>query len=457
MASALEKIDYAALKTLEAHPEFRMADNIEGYVYSRFDPTYFTSKDGARAALMEVSENEFIYELGKFAFMCSDLYVNALASDKEDAAFMRLGKLCYDFVNFVSSKKINPFLFLKANIQYLRDVARCFGYYRFDHFEEYGKLICKYNIIYDGTFDRAYEDASHVHNVKVRHRNINKCHRDVLTGKQFQLSHAEYSLDGNVFAVSDIGRERGSQEDAVLMLNHPDNSSYKLIAVADGMGGEKQGEVASNETLKLLSEWFEKLDVSVLDNPEELNPIFANAVSIINNKIFEKLKGEGGTTLSVAIVCNGVTFVASIGDSRIYLLRNTKLEQVCEDDSYVYNLYKAGEIKYRDDMRFHKESNVIMKGIGTHSQLFCTDMHFIKDYDLLMIFSDGVTDCLSDDEIKIFAIGEKPQKLAREIVKFAKFHDSKRINKNDDELYNDVIHGGKDNLTAAVFYPGRKV
>ena len=98
-----------------------------------------------------------------------------------------------------------------------------------------------------------------IKNTKLHQENINLCREEVLSGKQIRLKHSKYTL-GQMTATQDVGKNRSGQEDSVIILEHPKNKDFKLMAVSDGVGGAALGEIASNTIAKNLTIWFENLD-----------------------------------------------------------------------------------------------------------------------------------------------------------------------------------------------------
>lgn len=153
--------------------------------------------------------------------------------------------------------------------------------------------------------NKDYEVIKNISDIRINYYSLNKCLSEVMDGSQIKHRHQEYSLDGNLFATQDIGRKRTNQEDSTIIMTHPQNSDFKLIAVADGMGGGEYGEQASNYTIKTLSEWFQTLPLSYYDDYESLYPKLRQIVQKISDDLYQKYRRHGkmvGTTLVGAIV-----------------------------------------------------------------------------------------------------------------------------------------------------------
>ena len=103
-------------------------------------------------------------------------------------------------------------------------------------------------------------------------------------------------------------------------------------------------------------------------------------------------------------------------------------------------------------MRFHKKSNYITNSLGADPEKFYINSYFIDNssYDHLLLLSDGVTDCLSDNQIMAITKKTPRDKIAAALVDKANITNSHR-QKTEDDAYYENIWGGKDNTTAAVF------
>ena len=268
----------------------------------------------------------------------------------------------------------------------------------------------------------------------------------------------DIELDEICFATTAIGKRRENQEDAVLLIKDEQNPNFKMIVVADGMGGEQQGEFASNTLIEGLKQWFEGFSDKerqcyydgVLKLQESLNDI----INEISNRIVDQLYGLGGTTLVCAIIGEYDTLITNVGDSRAYIIKKGKLEQVTIDDSIVQEESEKGNIPYKDAMRFHREAAGITEcvGMGTIKDIHSTVLSNV-DYDVLLLFSDGVTDCLSEEDIAVICKKSDRKKIAKLLVQKAIANDSIAPDELIEEYvdFNVYIPGGKDNTTTALY------
>ena len=451
MESVLDKIDYAARKTLEVHNDFNMGDNFRGFVSRGYDYYLFTSTDGARDAISSIAPEDFVVEMIKFALEAGKLYETIMELDDNDKYDFL--SCCTDFVYFykeVISGRMNPYVYLNTHTGVLSKIAGAFGKMRYHHYDEYYGLVEKFNIKVSFDERKIENDKQRIKNLRLNARNANKCLLELEAGKQMELSRSEYSLDGKMFSVSDIGNSRDNQEDATLIMHHPENPNYRLVAVADGVGGLQSGEIASSYTLTSIAKWFEELDVSELEYPDDLNPLMCGIVSKINKELFDEYHGDTACTLVFAVVANGKTVVVNVGDSRAYIYKDKSLSQLTVDDSVVFDRYLKGIIT-KDDIRFEEDNNYIKRSVGGEKSIIIHDVKTVGDYDLLLFFTDGVTDILTDDEIKLISETTPVEEIAKKIVEQSLLTSiKKRILLEDGEYEDKIINGGKDNTTAAV-------
>lgn len=284
----------------------------------------------------------------------------------------------------------------------------------------------------------------------------NNCKKDVLENIQLQKTETEYSIGKTLYAASNKGN-RLNQEDSVIILEHPRNSQIKLIAVADGLGGRSDGDLASNHTIKKLIEWFEA------EKDENIDNIIRNLRNTLSYILLDlEANINASTTLSAAIVLKNKTIIAHIGDSRIYTLKDNELKQQTRDDSDVQYLLELKEIPDKELTRFHKKSNILTTAIAIYPSHYHVKYKVIdNDYDKIIAVTDGVTDCLSTKQIENILISKKNTNIAKEIVNKALATDSylkdiiKEISPEQQKIiekdYYKEIKGGQDNATAAIY------
>jgi len=200
---------------------------------------------------------------------------------------------------------------------------------------------------------------------------------------------------------TDIGLIRKRNEDAVLSIRHPKNKNIKLLVVADGMGGKKDGDIAANYVKDSLNKWFINKEVKELNDTDKIEVLLKRYIKTLNSNLIKKYGADTlGTTLTLALITNKNTLILNVGDSRGYIYKHRKLIQVTEDDSDVWMYYKYGGVK-KDYLRYFINNNIISACIGICDELCKVTSTIIKnDYEMIFLLTDGVTDIITDTKIK---------------------------------------------------------
>ena len=251
-------------------------------------------------------------------------------------------------------------------------------------------------------------------------KNLKRVQAEMITGLTPKVE-GDIELDGTCYASTSIGKVRENQEDAVILVKDEQLPEFKMLVVADGMGGTESGELASSKLVNGLKYWFENLNETerncYFTGISGLEDSFNKQINEINDMINISLLSRGGTTFTCAIIGKEDTLIANVGDSRAYIVKDGKLEQVSEEDSVSYEAFKRGEIPTKDAIRFHSRSNEITQCVGCWGS---PDVHFNtlnnKDYDMILLFSDGVTDCLSEEEIAIICRETDKREIYKKLV-----------------------------------------
>ncbi len=283
----------------------------------------------------------------------------------------------------------------------------------------------------------------------------NNSRDDIINNRQKDYNDVNYALL-NMNAKLNIGNYRKKQEDAVLLLVHPQNSNFKLLAVADGMGGLLNGAKASNIALFEIINWFENLPQDYYVKEKCIYQELYTILKCIDEKIRINCQ-TGGTTLSIAIISQNNTILLNVGDSRIYIYNEGKLQQISIDHSISWDMFVDGKIKQKDDIRFHRQNHLITSRLGCDKKKLVINDEIIKnmDYYRIFLFSDGITDCLSDIELKTIISNNDNSNLVNLISNAALNSTTASVNLDLTEYY-DIICGGKDNQAIATFVKERK-
>lgn len=457
----LEKLDYAIKKTLERHPSWNPEDILLSLIYEE-DPTKFiTSKANARDVISTITREDIIREIAKHALKVAmaDNKYGHLSGKKDCSRF-----LDYLISNKIPGDKIIEYLQLNPNV--LEEISSSFAKIRYKNRKNIdikgldsstSWYIREYLYQLDDTI--GILSKIKVTGLKVYEETVNKCRDDICRGVQLKKNSVDYSLGRTMFASSNIGNTRDNQEDSVLLLRHPKNKHFKMLVVADGVGGYEGGGEASRYATQSILYWFESLSEKYYDDIDALSKILERELKKINEQIFAF--GDGRETTFVgAIVGKDKTLIASVGDSRAYITKDNELTQISRDDSVVQKYYESGQILTKDDMRFHFAANRVTQCLGispTYVEVK-PNMYFLDndDYDNLILVSDGVSDCLSDSQIMAITVETPRELIAKALVEGALKNTSKRTNNYRKNEFKSTINAGKDNTTAAVYIKTKK-
>ncbi len=241
------------------------------------------------------------------------------------------------------------------------------------------------------------------------------------------------------YAITDKGVVRPRNEDSYFQ-----DDDLHLYVVADGMGGHKGGDVASNmavaEIENVVRSWEpdQHNEITGVDGPvPEEEAKLVTALKRANTRIWKESEQNPerrgmGTTSTGMLVSNGQATVAHVGDSRAYLIRDNRMMQITEDHSWVNEQVKAGFIT-DEEARNHRLKNLITRSLG-HEATVKVDVVRLKleEGDRCFLCSDGLTNLVRDEEIKDIATRLPPQQALEELVRLA----------NE--------RGGHDNITAVM-------
>ena len=234
-----------------------------------------------------------------------------------------------------------------------------------------------------------------------------------------------------VSACTDIGKTRPQNQDSYYV---PDRDKQFFI-VADGMGGQRAGSVASKIAVEIMSNYIDEYYNKENDKEELLK----KAISHTNELVYklanenEELKGMG-TTIVAALLSNDDIYIVSAGDSRCYLIRNKIISQLTIDNSYVEVLIQRGIIT-KEEAKNHPDKNIITKAIGVERDIEVeTQKLKAENGDILLLCSDGLTNMVKNEEILDMVL--EGHTNLDECV-------SKLVNKA-------IENGGKDNITVVL-------
>ena len=202
------------------------------------------------------------------------------------------------------------------------------------------------------------------------------------------------------FYMTDAGKVRTHNEDNVIILNN--NNNEFILAVADGMGGHKAGEVASNIAIEHVRDSFEALET--LGKKEDAIDYLRKIVKEINEKIFDYTKNHPeskgmGTTLVIAIKTDDYVLYGNIGDSSGYVMKNGLLHKITKDHTLVNLLVSTGELT-PEQAKFHPRKNLLTRALGANDPIEIDIFDVDTNVSGLFLCSDGLTNMIADDQIE---------------------------------------------------------
>jgi serine/threonine protein phosphatase PrpC/CRP-like cAMP-binding protein len=245
------------------------------------------------------------------------------------------------------------------------------------------------------------------------------------------------------FAATDVGRQRDHNEDNYLV-----DPKLHLFVVADGMGGHAAGEVASqisvHEVSRVIRENSDVIDRYAKDHEptarQEILAVLEHAVQTACASIYHRGQNEPdkrgmGTTTSALLIAGDRGFIAHVGDSRVYLLRQGQVHQLTEDHSLVNELVRRGKIK-RDEIDgspYAKYKNAVTRAVGAYESVEADTLDFeVLPGDHFLLCSDGLHHYLKDSDVPEILTSDDIADAPKTLVALAN------------------AGGGHDNITALV-------
>lgn len=237
--------------------------------------------------------------------------------------------------------------------------------------------------------------------------------------------------------MTDVGLKRGHNEDNYLI-----NEELNLFVVADGMGGHAGGEYASAIAVNTVEEIVDSLksepsDTEATDPVESMRQRLSHAIRLAGRRIYEKAKEQPeyhgmGTTAVVLLVDSSNAYVAHVGDSRLYMMREGKIEQVTEDHSLIAEKIRHGLLT-PEEARNHRMRNVITRSLGYQEDVEVDlQVKAVRKGDQFLLCSDGLSSHVAPDELLETLGKHGPQEAARHLISLA------------------CERGGEDNITTVI-------
>jgi len=221
---------------------------------------------------------------------------------------------------------------------------------------------------------------------------------------------------------TDIGRVRDNNEDAVA-------GSDRLVAVADGMGGRRRGEVASAVAVALVQAAFTGRSLDELEA----------AVRAANRAIWDRasasaeLEGMATTICAAGLTADGTLVVVNVGDSRACVVRGNSFVQLTDDHSVTAELVRRGELTEQEAID-HPQHSVLTRALGVGPDVeLDRASHPLEEGDRVVVFSDGLFNEVPNEEIaSLMAASDDLQATADALVDAA------------------LSRGGRDNISVVI-------
>ncbi len=239
-----------------------------------------------------------------------------------------------------------------------------------------------------------------------------------------------------LFSMTDIGLKRTTNQDS-FYTGEFDNGAVFAV-VCDGMGGANAGNIASEKTANLISNYIIKSYTSKM-NAQGIETMLRAAVDTANSEIYSLSKSSSeysgmGTTLVAAFCVDNLVHIVHVGDSRAYLVGRDDISQLTVDHSVVQSMVESGEID-ESEAKNHPNKNIVTRAIGVTDDIMCDYTIAIKpENSVILICTDGLSNYLDNQTILNTVQNTEKDECAGKLVKLA----------------NDA--GGNDNITVVLIY-----
>ena len=223
---------------------------------------------------------------------------------------------------------------------------------------------------------------------------------------------------------TDAGCIRETNEDSVKYFRPTDAAQFAskgvIAIVADGMGGHSAGEVASGIATEVIKNVYYETEK---DATESLRDALSAANHEIHKAALADKALEGmGTTCAALVLQNGSAHCAYVGDTRIYLIRGGEIYVMTEDHSAVMEMVHMG-ILTLEQARHHEDKNVIIRALGSQPEVevsVWSEPFPVREGDTYLLCSDGLSDLVSDDDIKQAVLAGDAHSSSQSLIALAK-------------------------------------
>ncbi len=237
-------------------------------------------------------------------------------------------------------------------------------------------------------------------------------------------------------AKTDTGKLRDRNEDQYYF-----HTQCQLFAIADGMSGHENGDLASKMAIEIVAEWAKTQTSPQSDlGPMKRLAVLTELAEEANERIYAAAQSSGkargmGTTLIAGFVTLSYLTYVHVGDSRLYVLRDGKFTQITTDDTLVQKMVEKKEIT-PEESRVHEKRNIVTQAIGLLPNVTVSvDAYPLGPGDTVLACTDGLHDMIVDDA---------------EIADIIK--NARTLEEATDTLIETALdYGGTDNVTVLLF------
>ncbi len=223
-----------------------------------------------------------------------------------------------------------------------------------------------------------------------------------------------------ISSITDKGVVRHNNEDSLLVIPPWSNLAISkkacLFLVADGMGGQKAGEIASQIAVNHVKQWFSENSLASLDKQLVEDLINSTNEEVWNYSQKHPETSGMGTTFTIIIIKGNKAIIGHIGDSRIYRLNNNKISQLTHDHSIVGEQVRLGKIT-PEQARTHPARGILSKVLGSRqfikADVFETE---VEVSDKFVLLTDGIYSMIKSEEVENLIKNTPVDKLAKILV-----------------------------------------
>jgi PPM family protein phosphatase len=240
-----------------------------------------------------------------------------------------------------------------------------------------------------------------------------------------------------IASLTDVGLQRANNEDSYLYWEPVSDADFqrkgRLAVIADGMGGYEGGQEASRLAIETVRHVYD--DGFSGDPQETLLQALTTAHETIQRYGEEHPQFQGmGTTCTAMSIVGSELFFAHVGDSRLYLIRDTSVSRLTRDHSYVGRLVESGIVR-SEDAETHPQRHILTAALGSGREVLPDIPPLpiaLQEGDTLVLCTDGLWSLVPESELRRIAQSNPPQQACNELVNLA------------------LERGGPDNITVLV-------